>query len=141
VGPIANAETGAPIWSHPVPLWLDALSGSLLGLLVGGGVVWLWRILGTTYKGFEALGLGDVHLMAAVGACFGWIDAVLGFFAGAFIGVGWTALGFFYTGKLQTQMPFGPYLAIGTMLVWYFKPFIAELLRLILQAPAPIEIP
>lgn len=124
-----------------VPLWLKALSGSCLGFLIGGAIVWVWRILGTLAVGREALGLGDVHLMAAVGACLGWADSVLGFFAAAFVGVFWTFLGKLFTGTLQRQMPFGPYLAIGTMLVWYFKPFVEKGISLILQNQGTIHLP
>ena len=51
-----------------------------LTYLVGGGVVWLVRIAGSLAFGKEAMGLGDVHLMAGVGACLGWIDPTLAVF-------------------------------------------------------------
>lgn len=133
--------SGAHLPATPVPLWLDALCGCLMGYLVGGGVVWLWRILGSLGVGKEALGMGDVHLMAAVGACLGWIDAVLGFFAAAFVGVFWTLLTKLTSGRLDRAMPFGPYLAIGTVLVWFCKPLIERLLGVILRAEYPISLP
>jgi leader peptidase (prepilin peptidase)/N-methyltransferase len=104
-----------------------------MGYLIGGGIVWLWRILGTLMVGREALGLGDVHMMAAVGACLGWPHSILGFFAAAFVGVFWTILGKLMTGTLQRQMPFGPYLAIGTVLVWFCQPGVERLLGMILR--------
>ena len=58
------------MWTSPsiAHLWLVVLSGVLLGYLIGGGIVWAVRILGSLAFGKEAMGLGDVHLMAAVGA-------------------------------------------------------------------------
>jgi hypothetical protein len=53
-------------------------------------VIWVTRIGGTLAFGKEAMGLGDVHLMAAVGAVCGWRVAVLTFFIAPFIGLGYT---------------------------------------------------
>ncbi|MGQ0629339.1 MAG: prepilin peptidase [Phycisphaerales bacterium] len=115
-----------------IPLWLAVLSGVLLGYLIGGGVVWLVRIGGSLGFGREALGLGDVHLMAAVGACLGWADAVLAFFGAAFVGLAWTLVGLAAGGRLRRTMPYGPYLAIATLLVLLCKPLIeAGLNRLV----------
>ncbi|MBY0307953.1 MAG: prepilin peptidase, partial [Phycisphaerales bacterium] len=75
---------------HAPPLWLVVLAGSLLGYLIVGGVLWAVRILGTLGFGKEAMGMGDVHLMAAVGACLGWIDGTLAFFLSAPVALaGW----------------------------------------------------
>lgn len=105
-----------------VPLWLSVLSGVLAGYLIGGGVVWSIRILGSLAFGKEALGLGDVHLVAAIGACVGWIDAVLGFFGAAFVGLLWTLVAAVFSGKLGRTMPYGPYIAVATLLVVVGKP-------------------
>jgi hypothetical protein len=136
-----NFFTGESFPASKVPLWLDVPAAVCMGYIVGGGVVWLWRIAGTLLVGREALGLGDVHLMAAVGACLGWPHSILGFFAAAFVGVFWTLVSKLATGKLQRQMPFGPYLAIGTILVWYFQPLAERLLGLILRSDGPLVLP
>ncbi len=114
------------------PLWLMVLSGSCLGYLIGGGVVWLMRILGTLGVGREAMGLGDVHMMAAVGACLGWIDAVLGFFGAAFVGLAWALVSALARGRLRRAMPYGPFLAIATVLVLWTKPWIERALTALL---------
>jgi len=59
------------------PDWVFVLGGCVLGYFTGAGLVWLTRILGTLAFGKEAMGLGDVHLMAAIGAVLGPIDATL----------------------------------------------------------------
>jgi leader peptidase (prepilin peptidase)/N-methyltransferase len=129
------------VYKHPVPLWLMVLSGVFLGYLVGGGIVWVTRIFGTLGFGKEAMGLGDVHMMAAVGACLGWVDAVLGFFAAAIVGTVYALLGTLFSGVFKRAMPFGPYLAIGTVLVWFAKPAVEALLTWLAKADPPINLP
>ncbi|MCA9286558.1 MAG: prepilin peptidase, partial [Phycisphaerales bacterium] len=68
---------------HP-PLPLAFLGGSMLGYLVGAGIVWAVRMLGTLGFGREAMGLGDVHLLAAVGSVLGWRDPLWVFFLAPF---------------------------------------------------------
>lgn len=121
-----------------VPLWLSALSGVLLGYLVGGAVVWFVRVFGSLAFGKEAMGLGDVHLMAAVGACLGWIDATIAFFLAAFVGLAWALIGAVF-GGLRRQLPYGPHLAVASVLVLLLKPWIETALRAILHAP--IDLP
>lgn len=123
------------------PLWLSVLAGVLLGYLVGGGVVWAVRIFGSLAFGKEAMGLGDVHLMAAVGACLGWIDPTIAFFAAAFIGVFWAILGAVFGGALKRAMPYGPFLAAATILVLLTKPVLESGLSRIISAASPIDLP
>jgi len=143
---LAGPWTFSPVTFQGVPttlapLWLQALSGVLLGYIIGGGVVWAIRIFGSLAFGKEAMGLGDVHLMAAVGACLGWIDSVLGFFGAAFVGVGWALLGRVFSGVFKRHMPFGPYLAIATVLVWFGKPAIEQALTMLAKARLAIDLP
>lgn len=106
-------------------LAVRALAGSLLGYLVGGGVVWAVRILGSLAFGKEAMGLGDVHLMAMVGAVQGWIDPLLAFFVAPFLGILWAVATVVFRRFLRsagTALPFGPHLAIATLMVILAKP-------------------
>jgi len=99
---------------------LEVLAGCLLGYFVGGAVVWVTRIVGTLVFGREAMGLGDVHLLGAIGAVLGWQDVLLVFFIAPFFGL-ISALLLAGLGKLvrgQVRMiPYGPYLAIATIVV------------------------
>ncbi|MEM1027198.1 MAG: prepilin peptidase [Planctomycetota bacterium] len=105
-------------------LRLDPLAGVLLGYLVGGGVVWAIRIFGTLLFGKEAMGLGDVHLMAAVGAVIGWRDATLAFFIAPFIGIGvvivTAGVGAVLKGRTRV-IPYGPSLCAATLVVMLFR--------------------
>ncbi|MFM9959086.1 MAG: prepilin peptidase [Phycisphaerales bacterium] len=116
-------------WLEHPPLWLGALGGSILGILIGGGIVWAIRIFGSLAFGKEAMGLGDVHLMAAVGAVLGWIDPLIAFFVAPFFGLGWAILGSVggrlfpkLGGRLGSALPYGPHLAAATVVVIFLKP-------------------
>jgi leader peptidase (prepilin peptidase) / N-methyltransferase len=108
------------------PYWLFAASASVMGYFLVAGVLWLIRILGTLGFGKEALGMGDIHLMGAVGACLGWIDGIWAFFLSAPVAlIGW--LVGFVLAKMRGQdkastLPFGPWLSIATVLVFVGKP-------------------
>jgi leader peptidase (prepilin peptidase)/N-methyltransferase len=98
---------------------MTLLGGSMLGWIVGGALVWAIRILGTLGFGREAMGLGDVHLQAAVGAAFGWKVAVMAFFVAVFIAILWTILSVFlrrFSSVFQREIPFGPHLAAAAIL-------------------------
>lgn len=142
-GPWQQVGPGLPVLVPPIeaPLWLTVLGGVCLGYLVGGGVVWAVRISGSLAFGKEAMGIGDVHLMAGVGACLGWIDAVLGFFGAAFVGLAYALVGLVFGGRIRRAMPFGPFLAVSTVLVLLFKPLIEIALARLFGAAGIIDLP
>jgi leader peptidase (prepilin peptidase)/N-methyltransferase len=106
-------------WASVVSIdWVGGLLGSILGLLVGGFVVWFWRIAGSYAFGREAMGMGDVHLMAAVGAVLGSGPAIVAFFLAPFFGMG-IALYLLLLGK-RREVPFGPYLSLASAFVMLF---------------------
>jgi len=139
-GKLMATQFGA-VDPQPAPLWLVALGGVLMGYLVGGGVVWAVRIFGSLAFGKEAMGLGDVHMMAAVGACLGWIDPTIAFFLAAFVGVGYAILARVLGGKFNRTMPYGPYLAVATLMVIFAKPLVEMGLGEIFHTPGGLDIP
>jgi leader peptidase (prepilin peptidase) / N-methyltransferase len=115
-------------WTAPVTVpspFLQAVGATLAGYLMGGGLVWGIRILGTLGFGREAMGLGDVHLLAAVGAVLGWFDPILIFFIAPFSGLLW-AIGSIGIGsmfkKARRELPYGPHLAVATLVVILYRP-------------------
>lgn len=132
-----DAVEMASVPAKLAPLWLDALSGALMGYLVGALVVWVVRILGTLAFGREAMGMGDVHLLAAVGACVGWVDATLAFFGAAFVGITYAAIASFFKG-FRRAMPYGPHIAVAAVLVVMFKPLLEKLLTMLLHSPVDL---
>lgn len=99
---------------------------SAWGFIVGGGLVWLVRILGTLAFGKEAMGRGDVHIMCAVGAVTGWLVPVLAFFIAPFFGLLWAL--YLLAGRNQRELPYGPWLAVGTAVVMIFHDGLVDFL-------------
>lgn len=98
---------------------VNAVASSLFGLLIGGAVVWATRILGTLAFGREAMGLGDVHLMAAAGAVLGWLGPTLAFFIAPFFGLSAALLTAVRRGR--GELPYGPWLSLGLLTVMLFQ--------------------
>src|SRR5262249_31018268 len=69
-----------------LPVWLVSLIGAVLGGLIGGGFLWVVGEAWKRLRGVEAMGLGDVKMMFAVGALLGWRLTLLSIFLGAFSG-------------------------------------------------------
>lgn len=123
--------------SDPAP-WLELLASAGLGWLVGGGVVWAVRILGTLAFGREAMGMGDVHLLAAIGAALGWIDPIRIFFMAPFIALAWIAVTRVIAsiaGRPGHELPYGPHLAAATVVLVYGRPWLEQAERFILLPP------
>jgi leader peptidase (prepilin peptidase)/N-methyltransferase len=89
---------------------------SVLGALLGGGI--LYAIAEGYYRvrGEDGLGMGDVKMLAMIGAFLGWqgmlLTLVLASFAGAAVGVGMIAL---RRGSMKYALPFGTFLAVGAL--------------------------
>jgi hypothetical protein len=126
VVPQVSLNVGYP-W-HPS---LHILGGVLMGFLVGGAIVWFTRIGGTLAFGKEAMGLGDVHLLAAVGAVLGPLDAVLAFFIAPFMGLTMvlvtSLLSRLRDGRVRV-IPYGPYLAAAAVVLMVLREPVGELL-------------
>lgn len=118
------------------PVWLVSLFGAVLGGLVGGGSLWLVGEIWKRLRGVDAMGLGDVKMMFAVGALLGWRLTLLSIFLGAFSGA---VIGIFLISRqkdkdMQTEIPFGIFLGIGSIIAllfgeplvkWYLQMFAA----------------
>ena len=95
-------------------------TGSLLGALIGGGSLLLVGVGYLRLRKRQGLGMGDVKMMAMVGAFLGWPLALLTIFAGSVLG---TIVGIFMIvlrrSNLQTQLPFGVFLGIASALMLF----------------------
>ena len=81
-------------------------------MAVGGAIVWAVRIVGTATLRREAMGFGDVTLMAMIGTFVGWQSCLMIFFLAPVAGL--------IVGLLQlivsreTEIPYGPFLCLAT---------------------------
>ncbi len=94
--------------------WENLLS-AIAGMCFGGGLIWLVRIVGGHALRVEAMGFGDVTLMAMIGAFLGWQAAFLIFFLAPFTAVLIAATQRLLTG--ERQIAFGPYLCLAAVIV------------------------
>ena len=127
IGLVAGFFVGARFPAEPPPVVLQAIGGSIMGYLTGAGILWAVRILGTLAFGREAMGLGDPHLLGAVGATLGWVDPIFVFLLAPFFGLAWAfvSMGFGSVFKgARRALPFGPHLAVATLVVLMSRPAI-----------------
>lgn len=107
-------------WSpvgHWEPVW--GLCTALTGWVIGGAIGWMTRILGTLVLGKEALGMGDVHIMAAAGAVAGWPVALIGFFLAAVLALlGSIVIRF---RRQSRALPYVPWLALGSFIASVYQ--------------------
>jgi leader peptidase (prepilin peptidase)/N-methyltransferase len=93
---------------------------SLIGMAVGGGVLYATAALYEKGTGREGMGGGDVKLLAMIGAFLGWKGALLTIFLGSILGVAGGVIAM-RKGKdgLKTAIPFGPYLCVAALAARY----------------------
>jgi leader peptidase (prepilin peptidase)/N-methyltransferase len=116
---------------------------AVLGAILGGGVLWAVAWTYERATGVEGMGLGDVKLLAMIGAFLGWqaipavliIASVSGSIAGFAVifaperraqrrrivrRLGWRALlPYVRRAARRTELPFGPFLALGALAMLY----------------------
>jgi len=104
---------------------------SLIGIVAGGGVLFLIAEGYYRVRHEEGLGMGDVKMLAMMGAFLGWPLAILSLMiasvAGTIVGIALIVTG---RGTMKYALPFGTFLAIGAavsaaagqaILRWYFR--------------------
>ncbi|MEW5758781.1 MAG: prepilin peptidase [Candidatus Omnitrophota bacterium] len=99
---------------------------SFLGIIIGGGVIYLTGMLGDFLFKKESMGGGDVKLLAAIGAFLGWKKALLSFFIAPVFGA---IIGIVVLIKYKDHyIPYGPFLSIGAIIALFWGD---KLLRLL----------
>ncbi|MBI9077049.1 MAG: prepilin peptidase [Desulfatibacillum sp.] len=102
------------------------LKQSLIGVLVGGGGLFAVSELFLLIRGKEGMGMGDVKLLAMLGAFFGFKGVLFTIMAGAFVGtiVGLILIPLNRSKGLDLRIPFGPFLASGAMVYIFWGEFL-----------------
>ncbi len=91
---------------------------STAGLVAGGGIVWLVRIIGAYVLRREAMGFGDVVLMAMIGSVIGWQPVIVVFFAAPVLAIGVAILSLVL--RRRDEIPYGPWLSLAALLLLLF---------------------
>ena len=107
--------------------WKD----SLIGILAGGGSLLLVAYGYSLIMKKEGMGGGDIKLLAMMGAVIGWKGVLFTIFVASLIGTFAGLLIMVCTRKsMKLAVPFGPFLAIGSithiflgpqLIEWYFN--------------------
>jgi prepilin signal peptidase PulO-like enzyme (type II secretory pathway) len=92
-----------------------ALLTAIVGMIAGGGIVWVVRLIGAVALRREAMGFGDVTLMMMIGTFLGWQAALFVFFLAPVAGlvVGVLRLLLFR----DHELPYGPFLCLAALAV------------------------
>ena len=94
---------------------------SLIGVLLGGGSLF---IVGTLYQWFfkrEGMGGGDVKLLAMIGAVLGWKAVILTILLSSLIGSITGIIIMVLKGKdFKYAIPFGPFLSLGAVISLFY---------------------
>jgi len=102
------------VWNQGGPRWQSLLT-ALVGLAGGGGLIWAVRIVGEIALRKEAMGFGDVTLMAMIGAFLGWQACLVIFFLSPFAALLIAVTQWALTGR--RDIAFGPYLCLAALFV------------------------
>lgn len=106
---------------------LSAVLAALVGAAVGFGILWLVGVAGRWAFKEEAMGGGDIKMMAMVGSFVGWQGVLLTIFLGALAGTA-IFLPLTLIGK-KKLVPFGVFLAIGAAVTYVIGPAIIDWYR------------
>jgi leader peptidase (prepilin peptidase)/N-methyltransferase len=105
------------------PGWIS----SVIGILLGGGVLYTIAEVYYRVRHEEGLGMGDVKMLAMVGAFLGWkltlVTLMLASFSGSIVGL---ALIVSRRGSLKYALPFGTFLAMGAALAATIGPGVLD---------------
>ena len=110
----AGTTTILITWSVGGDHW-ESLLSALVGMSVGGGMIWAVRILAGRALGQEAMGFGDVTLMAMIGVYMGWQATLIVFFLAPFAALFIAGAQWLLTRR--KDIAFGPYLCLAAVVL------------------------
>jgi leader peptidase (prepilin peptidase) / N-methyltransferase len=124
---LPGIAVGLAFSSFTEPGWI----ASLIGIVFGGGMLYLIAEAYYRVRHEEGLGMGDVKMLAMVGAFLGWqltlVTLMMASISGSLIGVILIAT---RRGTMKYALPFGTFLALGAaaaatvgpaLLEWYLR--------------------
>ena len=101
---------------------------SILGILIGGGVLLALAWAYEAFTGVEGMGGGDIKLLAMIGAFLGWPSVPVTLFFSSLGGsvIGLTAMVIKGVGR-KYALPFAPFLCLGALLYLFFGRELVEI--------------
>lgn len=103
-------------------LGINVFIDNMLGMIIGGGIFLLITLIGGAIAGKEAMGFGDVKLMAALGLFFGWMNiiliSVMSFLFAAIVSI---VILISRRKKSNEYIPFGPFIVASSLIPIYFS--------------------
>lgn len=104
--------------------WQERFS-PVFGAAIGAGVIFLINLIGRLIYKKDALGMGDLKLMAVVGIACGTVGTVYAFLVGILLaGIFFTVCILLKKTRKDAYLPFGPFLVLGALCVICFQPAI-----------------
>jgi leader peptidase (prepilin peptidase)/N-methyltransferase len=94
----------------------NTLENSVLGMLIGYNLIFTLRWLYLTFRKQEGIGLGDVKLIAALGAWLGFSSLAPLLLCASLAGILYTLL---FNKDGSKHVAFGPFLILSGMLMFY----------------------
>ncbi len=107
-----------PTLDEIFPNYIDSLIGGLFGY----GIIWSIIFFYKQVRKKDGMGLGDAKLFAVIGFWFGWISIPFVIFLSSIIALLSVIPDLIKNSKkMTTQIPFGPYIIIGTLVYLLFE--------------------
>jgi leader peptidase (prepilin peptidase)/N-methyltransferase len=114
-----NLSSAQGYFDNSTNQWMDSIQVSMMGIFVGGGMIFLCGVIGKLVLRKDAMGFGDVKLMGVIGGFIGWKLAVATFFLAPFFGLlfGLPRL----ISKRGKMIPYGPFLSLAAFICLLFQ--------------------
>ena len=102
---------------------------SLIGGIFGQGIIWPIIFFYKQVRKKEGMGLGDAKLFGVIGFWFGWISIPFIIFLSSIIALIYVLPDLLKNSKkMSSQIPFGPFIIIGTIFYLVFQDYFVQLL-------------
>jgi len=110
---------------HKKAFFTKSIFESVLGILVGGGIMYVTASIGNFLLKKETMGGADIKLMAAIGAFLGWKNCIYIFFLSPIFGLIFAI--FVLLKKKESIIPYAPFISMATVFVVFYADVLQRL--------------
>ncbi len=114
-----NLSNAQGYFDNSANQWITSLQGPMMGIIVGGGMIFLCGVIGKLVLRKDAMGFGDVKLMGVIGGFLGWKLAIATFFLAPFFGLLFGVHRLIL--KRGKMIPYGPFLSLAAFMCLLFQ--------------------